>query len=219
MNIDVFNELNATKKEVVSAGTIKNGHKVMRNIYCNNGEGSDSENFSFKYKEKITFLEKYDKNNKRKEIKTKANKTAICIGYNPAAANDELDMTNKRLIDLLWDEYDGYLLVNLFPQITDKKDECDLDLADNLEFSKVVENILKNNNEDIILFWGRTTVIPQGIYEAIIYRLTSPQHDQGKKRLRMTVHGIYGFTHPASNAGISLQNVDVGNIIETYKIV
>lgn len=62
------------------------------------------------------------------------NKFAICIGFNPAKAEEEIDMTNKRIINVLQNEYSGYFLLNIFPELTKKSSEVNLDDSVNINF-------------------------------------------------------------------------------------
>jgi len=65
--------------------------KVSRILYLDNEKKP-----KYKFKETISFLKKQLSNRK-----------AICIGVNPAKAEEKIDVTNKRLISLLWDNVDS----------------------------------------------------------------------------------------------------------------
>ena len=147
--------------EYESEGFSTTKHKVKRKLFCETKYIDSLEsNVDLKYKEVIEF------------VKTdKISKTAICIGYNPAKASEKIDTTNKRLIDCLWNNYDGYRLINLFPQVSTDKTTCITDLEDNVKFCNVIINILTNEKDDIILFWGRTVAINKDLYDAIIKRI------------------------------------------------
>lgn len=123
---------------------------------------------------------------------------AICIGLNPAKAEEKLDVTNKRLISLLNKEYGGYYLFNIFPEITNNANKINLEDEKNIYFvNKLKEELSKGEykNLDIFLFFGRTFSIPNNFIE-LIYEWIST----GKK-IYITTHNDE-FIHPGSNAKI-----------------
>ena len=84
------------KQEYSSTGY---GEKyIKRVLYVDN-----IENPKYKFKEEIDFIGENDEK-----------PYAICIGLNPAKAQEELDVTNKRLINLLQNNYSGYYLFNIY---------------------------------------------------------------------------------------------------------
>ena len=154
---------------------------VSRNLYLDNIKKP-------KYKFQETILFKKEKLN---------NKKAICIGLNPAKAEEKIDITNIRLILLLWDKYDEYLLLNIFPEITDNKKQINYIDQENKLFEVKLIEVLNNTTDDIILFFGRTTIIPPNIVSCIKELFVK------KRTIKLTAH--YGeFTHPGSNADINL---------------
>ena len=157
-------------------------------------------NIEFKYKENIVFFKE-----------NKSSRKAICIGYNPAKATKEIDVTNKRLIDCLWNEYDEYMLVNLYPQVSSNKTTCITDLEENENFCNVIIDIIKSEKDCIILFFGRTVNIKDDIYDAIVERINN------KMPIKMTTHNDK-FTHPGSNADIKLIDIQEENLRSSYRI-
>ncbi|WP_162150539.1 DUF1643 domain-containing protein [Acholeplasma equifetale] len=161
-------------------------YNVSRILFVDN-EGDSK----YKFKEEITFL-----NNM-----ISAEKRAVCIGYNPAKAEEDIDRSNKRLINLLWDYYNGYDLYNLYPEVTDNKNQVNLEDSENVEFlDKLIEKIAKDKR-DIILFFGRTTVIPKAFEEFLSKRPIS-------NNIKITAHNGE-FTHPGSNSQINLMDFNV----------
>lgn len=186
-----FNELSKIIQGTnVNAGS---GHIVSRKY-----EYFENESYSFKYQEEIDF------------IGSTNNKKAICVGFNPAKAEKNIiDVTNKRLINSLWGLYSGYTLVNIYPQISPTKDECDTTLQENTDFECKLLQFLRDKKEDIILFFGRTTTITDDFKELIVEKNTS---------IYITSHNN-NFVHPASNAEIkivklSLDRVKTANYIK-----
>lgn len=155
--------------------------KVVRTLRLDNVD-----NPKYKYTEKLAFAHASEKR-----------PFAICIGLNPAAAEAEIDITNKRLIKLLKDDYNGYYLFNIYPEITDNKNQLDFDDEENIEFIDKLKDIL-NRNEfdglDIIMFFGRTLVIPKTFIDLL------DQWNE-KRNIFITSHKDE-FTHPGSNADI-----------------
>jgi hypothetical protein len=154
---------------------------VDRTLYLDNTNEP-----KYKYKETIVFKKEQHSNRK-----------ALCIGLNPAKATKGIDVTNKRLILLLWDMYDEYTLLNLFPEITDNKKQINYEDDENKRFENTLIELLSNSSEDIILFFGRTTIVPPKFIEYI------KNIDTTKRVLKLTAHNGE-FTHPGSNAGIAL---------------
>lgn len=200
---DYFAKKNVKTIEYKSIGFKTTKHKVNRKLFCSKILCEPlQKNLEFKYKEEISF---------DKEKNEKAGKKAICIGYNPAKASKKIDTTNKRLIDLLWSDYDEYLLLNLYPQISTDQDTCYPEIDENANFEEVITEMLEKDSRDIILFWGRTTVFTESICEAIKKRIKK------KLPLKMTVHQGK-FTHPGSNADIQLQDIKEENILTSYRL-
>ena len=141
-----------------------------------------------KYKEKVDFLDvEGDK------------PCAICLGFNPAKAEENLDDTNKRLIDALKDRYCGYHLFNLHHQI--ESDQTNIKTID-VEFIKSI--CRKINGEalkelDIVLFFGRLAVIPEVLVK-YLKKWSFKEH----RKVYITAHGDE-FTHPSANAKIELK--------------
>ena len=174
---------------------IEKDYNVSRILFVDNEDDP-----KYKFREEITFL-----NNR-----ITADKRAVCIGYNPAKAEEEIDRTNKRLIKLLWDYYNGYDLYNLYPEVTDNKNQVNLEDSENIEFlNKLIEKIAKDKR-DIILFFGRTTVIPKAFKEFLSRKPVS-------NNIKITVHNGE-FTHPGSNAQIDLMDFDV-DFLETDTVI
>lgn len=201
MNVNEFNNLECTNV-YRSIGFKSTKHEVKRRLFCSKKFCEPlRKNLEFKYKEEISFVKKGDT----------TEKNAICIGYNPAKASEEIDTTNKRLIDLLWSDYDGYLLLNLYPQISTNQDTCYPEIDENAFFEDVIIGMLEEDSRDIILFWGRTAVVTESICEAIRKRI-----DKGLL-LKMTVHDDK-FTHPGSNSDIQLKDIKNENIHTSYRL-
>ena len=190
------------------SGFKKSKHKVYRIYWSKKVVQEDvQENveYTFKYKEEISFIKE-----------SSLSKTAVCIGYNPAKAEDEIDTTNKRLIDLLWDDYDGYILYNFYPQVSSDKDTCNLDLEENENFIHLLSEVIKKEESDIILFWGRSVNIDKKIKLAIEARL------RNNKVLKITTFKNE-FKHPGAHGGCVLKELKSGDTYihkqTTYRIV
>lgn len=171
--------------------------KVKRTLYVDK-----EENPKYKFKEKIEFID---------DVGTEK-PYAICIGYNPACATTEIDETNKRLIKLLKDDYCGYYLYNIYPEITGNKMQVNLDDKNNISFIDLLENQLEELNDiDVILFFGRTTLVPQKLHNLILIFF-----EKGRK-IFLTTHAGE-FTHPGSNASIQKECFEKSYFKETYHI-
>lgn len=156
------------------------GEFVSRVLWADNEEKP-----KYKYAEKITFKESQD------------GKYAICIGLNPAKARKELDTTNKRIIKLLKEEYKGYWLLNMFPEITSNAKEIHLEEKENIEFCDKINTILMHedfSDLDIVLFFGRSFCIPAEFAKSLREFCVTRQ-------VYMTCHEGE-FTHPGANASI-----------------
>ena len=155
--------------------------KVVRTLRLDNVD-----NPKYKYSEKLEF-----------DGLSGNRSFAICIGLNPAAAEEEIDITNKRLIKLLKDEYNGYHLFNIYPEITDNKKQLNFDDEENREFINKLKDILirkEFDSLDIIMFFGRTLVIPKPFIDLL-------EEWNGIRNIFITSHKDE-FTHPGSNADI-----------------
>lgn len=153
----------------------------------------------YKYKETITF-----------DKKIKIGKRAICIGLNPAKAEKKIDTSNRRLISLLWDNYDGYDLYNFYPEITDNKKQINMDDTENCTFVNHLVGIVTKNTDDIVLFFGRTAVIPRTFVDSFLDK----EHE---RKIYITVHNGE-FTHPGSNAEIQLKSFQK-NYVNTASVI
>ena len=165
-----------------------NGGSMRRKLYVD-----DATNPKYKYSEEIVFADVTDDR-----------PYAICIGLNPAAAEEKLDVTNQRLVKLLNQEYNGYFLFNIYPEITDNKKQLNFDDVENIEFVNILKNILneeKYSDLDIILFFGRTLVIPKDFVD-LLYEW------HNKRNIYITSHNGE-FTHPGSNASIKKRLFDI----------
>lgn len=186
------------------SGFKKSKHKVHR-IYWSKDKTHENVRYSFKYKEVINFIKE---SNSTKRL-------AICIGYNPAKAGDKIDTTNKRLIDILWNEYDGYTLYNLYPQVSSDKNTCNLDLEENESFIPIVSEVIEKEEFDVILFWGRSVNIDEKIKLAIETRL------HNNKVLKITTFENQ-FIHPGAHGGCVLKELKSDDKIfskqTTYRI-
>ena len=171
------------KQEYSSKGYRKK--EVKRVLYVDN-----IENPIYKFKEEIDFI---GENNKKPY--------AICIGLNPAKAQEELDDTNKRLIDLLQNDYSGYYLFNIYPEITPTPEGINKGDKENSEFLNKLKRLLKKRKykkKDIVLFFGRTLYIPNSFVELI------KKWSRHKRRIYITCHKDE-FIHPGANTDLELK--------------
>lgn len=178
--MDIMNDFDTDTIEFNSYGY--NKYPVSRTLWVDNKSTP-----KYKYAEKIIF----DQHS--------GDKFAICIGLNPAAAEQNIDETNKRLINVLKEEYKGYFLLNLYPEITDNKLQINYEDDENISFIHRLEAILAAEDKvslDIILFFGRTTVLSQDQQELI-----NSLVNNSSRNVYITTHGGE-FTHPGSNAQI-----------------
>ena len=155
---------------------------VKRVLYVDN-----TENPKYKFKEEIDFI-----------AGNNAPPYAICIGLNPAKAKKDLDDTNKRLINLLENDYSGYYLFNIYPEITENATQINFNDEENVSFVNKLEVMLQDtvyNRLDIILFFGRTLIIPDQLLQLL------QRWIEEKKNIYITVHNGE-FTHPRANAKI-----------------
>ncbi|MBU1093018.1 MAG: DUF1643 domain-containing protein [Firmicutes bacterium] len=125
---------------------------IIENPECDNDKEDE-----YKFIESIEF----DNDNK---------KYAIAIGFNPAKAEShEFDLTNKKLIYHLSDNYSGYFLFNLYPLISkDKKAFYETPVT--LEYESVIlkELLMKIDGIDTIIFWGRTTKVNDDLLDLMV---------------------------------------------------
>lgn len=107
---------------------------------------------TYKYGEIITF----DNN-------SSSGNYALTIGLNPALINPQkFDATNRKVANYLrncQNNYDGYILLNLYSVVTNNSSELckhiklnPMDLFNNIQ--NQVLNTMKNFTGDIYLFWG-----------------------------------------------------------------
>ena len=123
-------------------------------------------------------------------------KLCAAIGFNPAKHKpDDIDGTNIKLINTLGKKgYGGYLLLNLYPQVSPNKEEFDELNKENIKFHNTllkVLDVLIKENIDTVIFWGRTVSIDNNIFSKL--------EEMRKQRiLYMTVkEGTSQHCHPA----------------------
>ena len=105
------------------------------------------------------------------------------------------------MVRLLKKEYCGYYLFNIYPEITDNATQINLEDKENISFVSELKDILKEEiykDLDVILFFGRTLIIPNEFVELI------RQWIDDKKKIYLTSHNGE-FMHPGANASIELQ--------------
>lgn len=172
-------------KIIKFSSTGYHNYNVSRILYVDR-----EKNPKFKYYEYIEF---------EKNIKENV---AICVGLNPAAAEEDLDTTNKRLIKLLRRDYKGYYLLNLYPEITDNKTQIDYANNENIVFVNFLGDFLQEPDKsklDVILFFGRTVILNQEQIDIINSLLSD-----SSRHVYITTHNGE-FTHPGSNGDIKKQ--------------
>ena len=130
---------------VVSIGTANHNANISRRILLIP---------NYKFVEKIDFG-------------TPGNKFAVAIGYNPSSVSTNLtmDKTNIKLSNYLISlGYDGYYLLNLYPEINSKK-IIKTTSNYNVDFYNIIERVLirfYNINQqilDLYIFWGRSVYL------------------------------------------------------------
>ena len=151
----------------------------------------------YKFKEIVEF-----------ESTKKPDKKAICIGYNPALAIKEIDTSNKRLIITLEkNDYTGYVLFNLYPEVTAHKES--INISDNqtvFSLNKLKEEISNFQYRDLVLFFGRSTNLTTEQVD-FIKELASNKHI-----MLTTFDGE--FIHPGSIGSVELIDFQPGFIRE-----
>ena len=171
---------------------------------------------------------RYDEENKKSidykfmeytKWKSKNVKQCVAIGFNPAKINpNEIDSTNKKLITELNNmDYNSYILLNLYPQVsTNKNTFNETDTIDE-KFQNILLEILSlliDQAIDTIIFWGRTVSISNEIYSKLIKL-------QEKNHLFMTIKkgDKKQHCHPAY---IQIQIIKVSNdnyLVTTHKLL
>jgi hypothetical protein len=98
--------------------------------------------------------------NARFILGVKGNRNLVVVGVNPSIATiDNLDPTSKRIKKYCEaHDYDGWILINLYPQISTDVDLIHDEKNDelfklNLEF---IECILKEKDIDLVAAWGES---------------------------------------------------------------
>lgn len=107
------------------------------------------------------------------------NTYVICIGFNPAKADKQIDLTNRMLIKKIkednqfFTDVGGYILLNLFSRIAKKKREISLKSSSLCEACEaIVRFLLFYPSVPVILFFGRVkTRFPQSFVDCL--------HDRG----------------------------------------
>jgi len=161
-------------------------------------EVDDDSTPKYKYQEQIKFLDS-----------TISDNLAICLGFNPANASKELDTSNKRLINALQEQYSGYLLFNIYPEITETSEQVNLDDENNSQFLETLIKYVseKYSNNDIIIFFGTSYVISENLKVFLDGALQ-------KERLYKTTNKKNEFRHPASVGKVYLKKISVKDFVE-----
>lgn len=147
----VFNMLNIVNAQILSkyplqltptSGTAISHPNIRRDILLHG---------NYKFFEKVDFG-------------LNGNKFAVAIGYNPSSAstNTALDQTNRKLVNKFTAlGYDGYYLLNLYPEINSKKVNSGA-VPFNKQFYEIIGSSLfqystsYNDSLDVYIFWGRS---------------------------------------------------------------
>jgi hypothetical protein len=108
---------------------------------------------NFKYAEKVSFIGRQNQ------------RYAIAIGYNPAMASlTTIDRTNKLIAYRLhYLGYDGYYLLNLYPDVQAQKVPKNMSLFPN--YSNYVFNVInyRNFQLDTFIFWGSSVYVDKSL--------------------------------------------------------
>ena len=198
------------KKTNYSDCDIDSTRKVDRVVWSYTDNGN-----TFKDEEIIEF---------QKDEKEKTMKKAICIGYNPAQCEKKLDTTNKRLAKMLWEDYDGYTLKNLYTQVTPDAATCDLSLAGNNDSINEIAARIESEEDTIILFWGCTAVVYNMIIGALEKREKKKTSHNGSCFRTMYTKGKNRngeeiFIHPGSQDGTKLADFVFDKNVKTTNVI
>lgn len=108
---------------------------------------------NFKYAEKVRFIGRQNQ------------KYAIAVGYNPAMASlTTIDRTNRLIAYRLhYLGYDGYYLLNLYPDVQTKKITKNTSLFP--DYSDYVFNVLNHQpfQLDTFIFWGSSVYVDKSL--------------------------------------------------------
>ena len=98
----------------------------------------------------------------------------ICFGNNPSTAtpykDDPTIQSVRRIANNSKNNYDGYVMLNVYPQITTKCDQLHIDYLSEFksenerQIAKIIKNMSENNNGIITLWAGWGTLIKKRAY-------------------------------------------------------
>lgn len=150
----------------------------------------------------------------------KGEKVCVGIGFNPAEQSpDKIDRTNKKIINAFnKGEYKTYILLNLYPLVSESKANFDESDEKSIAFAKeclptLLETVYNDTDADVLIFWGRTVSIDREIFNVIEMFCNSQ-----KQRLYMTVkEGESVHCHPAY-VPIEIKEVSKDNLKSSYSV-
>ena len=112
-----------------------------------------------------------DDNSARYILGEKGDSPILCIGINPSIATSEKpDMTIKSVRNRVQDNYNGWIMLNIYPQITTKPDslhkEIDIDIHN--ENLKYIEQLATQYSKfDIWATWGSSITRRKYLFDCL----------------------------------------------------
>lgn len=175
-------------------------------------------NVSISERKNITCTNASNTNYKYIEYTKWGNKpTCVAIGFNPATHHpDEIDTTNNKIIDELNNKgYGGYVLLNLYPQVSSTKATFDESDEEDKKFQntllKLINTLIKKRI-DTIIFWGRTVSIDKDVLEKL-------QELQKNNNLFITTKKDTLMHYHPARVSIEIKKVEKSTFFETsYRI-
>ncbi|MCH5163582.1 MAG: DUF1643 domain-containing protein [Clostridiales bacterium] len=143
-----------------------------------------------------------------------ANDCWVAIGFNPATYDvNEMDKTNSKIFEALQSNCGSYILLNLYPQVSESINTFDeLDNV-NKKFTPAllkIFNLLESQNIKTVIFWGRTVSYDES-FDKILKKM------QKKGILFKTANNQGLFYHPARVA-IKIKKVDKSDFMSSFKL-
>lgn len=171
----------------------------------------------------ITQYKCNDANNARFILSNIKDKPLVVIGLNPSTADEEKpDRTINKVMGFAeGNDFDSFVMLNLYPQRATNPDNLHLEIDKNLLEQNIreIQDLLKKHNEITILASWSDKISSREYFSTCIrsiYDITSNMNVTWKKIGELTKKG--NPRHPLySSYNLPLTNFDINNYIEKLK--
>ena len=205
---------------------IGRGHNLLLNsyqysttnpLYLQNGQYIQSSSISFISNRDMLVDQTNNKYAEKIEFSNNGTNFATVIGYNPAVCvPNSIDKTNYLISSMLNNNYKGYYLFNMFPDVTPQKIRKSNSVFPNY-IDEVLNFLITDSNicmDDIFIFWGSSVYVSVSVENKLI-KLHSLNRNLYTIGTTVTSH-----QHPGRNVSlqtIAFHNANLSSIVPNFR--